>query len=113
MGDAGRLPFMPRRVGSFWRTHKPQVDVVAINEDDHAILLGECKWTNDPVDKSVVVEHIAKTEQVTTDSAQWKVFYIFFSKSGFTLEAKKAAASHPVFWVDLKQLERDLQNLSR
>lgn len=113
MGDAGRLPFMPRRVGSFWGTHLPQIDVLAINEDEHAILLGECKWHSEPVDRATVLDHLAKTSKVVADSAKWKVFYAFFSKSGFTSEAKRAAAPHKVFWVDLKQLESDLRALSQ
>ena len=40
-GDAGKLPFVPRRVGSFGGQGKPQMEVMAINEDDHAILLGK------------------------------------------------------------------------
>ncbi len=112
MGDAGKLPFMPRRVGSFWGTHLPQIDVVAINEDEHAILLGECKWTADPIDKAMVMNHLAKAAKVIPEPAErWKVYHVFFSKAGFTLEAKKAAAPFPCFWIDLKQLESDLRAL--
>jgi len=113
MGDAGKLPFMPRRVGSFWGSHLPQIDVVAINEDEHAILLGECKWTADAIDKEVVTHHLARAAQVISEPVdRWKVYHIFFSKSGFTLEAKKAAVPSKCFWVDLKQLEGDLRRLS-
>lgn len=113
MGDAGKLPFMPRRVGSFWGSHLPQIDVVAINEDEHAILLGECKWTTDAIDKGVITNHLTRATKVIPEPAdRWKVYHIFFSKSGFTLEAKNAAASFKCFWVDLKQLESDLRALS-
>jgi AAA+ ATPase superfamily predicted ATPase len=40
---AGVLPFVPELVGSHWATDA-QVDVVAINWRERAILLGECKW---------------------------------------------------------------------
>ena len=113
IGDAGRLPFMPRRVGSFWGTHLPQIDVVAVNEDEHAILLGECKWMSEPVDRATVVEHLAKTPKIIADPDRWNVFHAFFSKSGFTTEAKRAAAQSKIFWVDLKQLENDLRGLSK
>jgi AAA+ ATPase superfamily predicted ATPase len=114
MGDAGELPLMPRRVGSFWGTHQPQIDVVAINEDEHAIMLGVCKWTDEPIDKSVVTNHLARAVKVIPEPAErWRVYHLFFGKSGFTLEAKRAAAPHKCFWVDLKQLERDLRRLSQ
>ncbi len=40
---AGRLPFPPEIVGSHW-SKDVQVDVVALNWREQAILLGECKW---------------------------------------------------------------------
>ncbi|MGC9335291.1 MAG: DUF234 domain-containing protein [Anaerolineae bacterium] len=39
----GRLPFVPEDVGSHWPA-EVQVEVVAINWREKAILLGECKW---------------------------------------------------------------------
>jgi len=114
MGDAGELPFMPRRVGSFWGTHLPQIDVVAVNEDAHAILLGECKWTMEPIDQAVVTNHLTRAAKVIPEPAdRWKAYHIFFSRSAFTLDAKRAASNVKCFWVDLKQLESDLRNLSQ
>ena len=40
---AGQLPFLPEIVGSHWAPDR-QVDVVAVNWRERAILLGECKW---------------------------------------------------------------------
>ncbi len=111
-GEDGRLPFVPRRVGSFWKRPGPQVDVIAINEDDHAILLGECKWTADSLGRSTVLGLLEKTATVVPSPLEdWKVYYAFFSKSGFTDEAKRAAGSAKCFWVDLEQLDRVLRNV--
>ena len=60
---AGRLPMTPELVGSHWAADA-QVDVVAINWQERAILLGECKWGADPVDRAVVRELIEKAPQV-------------------------------------------------
>lgn len=109
-GDAGRLPFVPRRVGSFWGTGKPQIDVVAVNEDDHAILLGECKWTAEPIRKRVVERFLQRAQQVVPSPAeQWQVTYAFFSRSGFTDEAREAAAGYPCLWVGLDKIDADLR----
>jgi AAA+ ATPase superfamily predicted ATPase len=113
-GDAGRLPFIPRRVGAYWGRRGPQIDVVAVNEDARAVLIGECTWTGEPVGRSVVADLIAKTPDVLEvglrgDAESWRVSYAFFSRSGFTAEARKAAGSADCLWVDLDQLDRELR----
>jgi hypothetical protein len=109
-GDAGHLPFVPRRVGSFWGTGKPQIDVVAINEDDHAILLGECKWTAEPIRKRIVEDFLERAQQVIPSPAeQWQVTYALFAKSGFTDEARQAMGGRKCLWVDLDQIDHDLR----
>ena len=111
-GDAGKLPFVPRRVGAFWKRPGPQVDVVAVNEDDHAILIGECKWTGAAMGKSIVQGLMEKTGEVVPGPVeQWKVYYAFFSKAGFTDEAKRAAGKAKCFWITLEQLDRDLRDV--
>jgi AAA+ ATPase superfamily predicted ATPase len=53
------LGFSPEIVGSHWR-RTVQIDVVAINWQTHDILLGECKWDADSVDRKIVRELIAR-----------------------------------------------------
>jgi len=109
-GDAGQLPFVPRRVGSFWGAGKPQIDVVAVNEDDHAILLGECKWTADPIRRRVVEDFLQRAQQVIPSPAdRWQATYALFSRSGFTDEARQAAAGYPCMWLSFDQIDSDLR----
>lgn len=111
-GDAGKLPFVPRRVGSFFKRPGPQVDVVAINEDDHAVLIGECKWTGEQLGRSVVQGLLAKTPEVVPGRMEdWKICYAFFSRAGFTPEAKRAVGKAACLWVTLDQLDRDLRDV--
>ena len=50
-----------------------------------------------------------KTVAVLPQGAEgWKVYYAFFSKDGFTAEAKKEVANVPTFWVDLTLLDQGL-----
>jgi uncharacterized protein len=110
-GDAGRLPFVPRRVGSFWGTRKPQIDVVAINEDDHAILVGECKWTAEPIRKGVVEDFFQRADEIIPEPAgQWQVTYALFSRSDFTREARQAAGDRSCLWIGLDRIDRDLRD---
>jgi len=111
-GDTGKLPFVPRRVGSFWGQGKPQIDVMAINEDDHAILLGECKWTAEPIRKRIVEDFLGRARQVIPEPAEkWKVSYALFSKSGFTDEARQAAKGVKCLWVSLSQIDANLREV--
>ena len=108
-GKAGQLSFMPDSIGSHWSS-RVQVDVVAVNWKTHDILLGECKWGMDRVDRQVVRELIEdKTPLVMKDlpegGAGWKVHYALFGRSGFTPAATAEMGKFAGFLVDLKALD--------
>ena len=112
-GKAGHLPFEPEEVGSHW-SRQVQVDVVAVNWRERAILLGECKWGQERVGRNVVRELIEeKTPKVLPDlpnaGAGWTVHYAFFARAGFTGAACSLAQAHSALLVDLDTLGRDLQ----
>lgn len=71
------LPFTPEIVGAHWATDS-QIDVVAINWREKAILLGECKWGTNPVGREIIRELIDKTGMVVPGN-DWKVHYAFFA----------------------------------
>lgn len=105
----GALSFQPEGVGSFWN-RKVQVDVVALNWQTHDILLGECKWGGDALDRQVVRELIdEKTPLVMNElpdkGAGWRVQHVLFARSGFTQAARTEMAKVPGFLVDLKALD--------
>ena len=87
-----QLTFQPEAIGSHWSS-RVQVDVVALNWQTHDILLGECKWGVDRVDRQVVLELVRnKTPLVLKDlpdgGAGWKLHYAWFGRSGFTPAAR-------------------------
>lgn len=66
------LPFIPQRVGSHWSATE-QIDVVAINWDEAAVLYGECKWKRDSALNRKEVEKIGPTSRAgPTDDSKWK-----------------------------------------
>jgi len=108
-GKAGRLPFTPEAVGSHWSS-RVQVDVVAINWQTHDILLGECKWGTDRIDRQVVRDLVdGKTPLLLQDLPEggkgWKVNYALFARSGFTPAAKTEMQQKGGMLVDLKALD--------
>ncbi len=105
-GDAGQLPLVPERVGSFW-SKQAQVDVVAVDWSEKQILLGEVKWSRDPVGRGVVDQLVAKTDKVVP-AGDWTVHYSLFARAGFTGGARAAAREHGALLVDLERLDRDL-----
>ena len=111
-GRVGQLPFRPDAVGSHW-SRSVQVDVVAINWEDKQILLGECKWTQAPIDRNIVRELIEQKQAKVISGLpgghdDWTVSHVFFSRNGFTDAARTYAQSHNALLVDLKRLDTDL-----
>ncbi len=110
---SGQLPFAPENVGSHWATDA-QVDVVAINWREKAMLLGECKWGTERVGRGLIRELVEdKTPKVLAklphQGAEWTVHYAFFARAGFTEEARATAEQHQFSLVSLEQLERTLR----
>jgi AAA+ ATPase superfamily predicted ATPase len=103
---AGMLAFLPEMVGEHW-SRDAQVDVVAINWREKAILLGECKWGVDVVRRSVVRELLDKAPRVVPGS-DWQVHYAFFARAGFTEAARNEGEEVGAQFVDLTMLEGDL-----
>ena len=116
--DQGNLPFEVELVGSHW-SKNAQIDVVAMNWRDKAILLGECKWGLPPVDEAVITKLVSKTDLVIPKGdgggnvADWQVFYIFFARGGYTHAATQAAQRVDARLIDLDQVVNDLEAIER
>ena len=113
--QAGKLPFVPQEVGSHW-SRDVQVDVVAINWAQRDILLGECKWGVNAVDRAIVRELVAvKTPEVLRvlpdGGAGWHAHHALFARDEFTDAAREEAASANARLVDLARLDADLRSM--
>lgn len=111
-GKAGQLSFIPDSVGSHW-SRRVQVDVVAVNWQEHQVLLGECKWGGGTVNRKVIRELIErKTPRLLRDlpdtGEDWQVHYAVFSRAGFTNAAVDTLTAHGGLAVDLPTLDADL-----
>jgi len=105
--NQGEFPFAVELVGSHWAADA-QIDVVAINWREKAILLGECKWGADAINRTVIRTLINKSALVVPD-ADWQIYYAFFARSGFTVEARAEAATVDALLIDLPTLDHDLR----
>ncbi len=104
---AGKLPMLPEVVGSHWSADS-QVDVVAVNWHDKAILLGECKWGVDVVGRSVICELVDKAPKVVPSDG-WQVYYVYFARAGFTDAARQEGQAVGSMLIDLETLDNDLR----
>lgn len=76
------IGFVPIRVGSYWGGNV-EIDIVAVNEDEKRLFVGECKYhKNTPVCNHVLNELRGKVANVR-DFDRFDVVYGLFSVSGF------------------------------
>lgn len=120
-GALRELPFMPDQVGSAWN-RAAQVDVVGINRMEKTLILGECKWTLEAVERKVMAQLVQeKTANMVPEQGKWRVYFLGFSRSGWTngaLAYQEELNRQPVSgenWVSvgmqllsLDQVDRDL-----
>jgi len=115
-----RLPVYPDQVESAW-TKDAQVDVVGVNSMERQLVLGECKWTSEPEKADVLEKLVSRTELMIPDDRPWTVYYLGFSKNGWTKPAVEFARTiqsrlpASSTWrcmgmslLDLKQVDEDL-----
>ena len=91
----GSLPVEFGDLGHWWGNdpqlrEKAEIDLVGV-DDGRTVLVGECKWRNEVLDRDVVetLEHRSGLVHARADS-----WLYAFSKSGFTKGAVEEAASH-------------------
>jgi AAA+ ATPase superfamily predicted ATPase len=108
----GALPFTPEAVGAHWSRHV-QVDVVAINWTTRDILLGECKWGAELVDRKIVRDLIEQKgaqlrKELPEQGNGWNMHFAIFTRTGLTQAA--ALELHQVNGqtIDLTKLSQDL-----
>ena len=83
LAQTGQLPFLPERIGGWW-DREAEIDAVAINQTEQTALIGECKWSVNPIGKNVL-EDLKANARVLRHNHEIKVVqYALFSRSGFT-----------------------------
>ncbi|MDA8273046.1 MAG: ATP-binding protein [Deltaproteobacteria bacterium] len=92
--DNQRLYFTPDAIGRWWDKNE-EIDIVAINKNGRqpSILFCEVKWTQKPVGKNIYESLKEKAKKVDWNRDNRIEYFSFFSKSGFTEEMIKMAAS--------------------
>lgn len=90
MNAEGVWPFYFSKLGRYWDA-KEEIDIAAIDPEGKNLILGECKFWQEPVGISVLRDLEAKAKTVVWERNERKVWYVLFSASGFTEELKLEA----------------------
>lgn len=85
----GQVPFYFMMLGRWWEKGE-EVDIVAFDQENN-LLLGECKWTSNPVGQKVLNKMLDLNAHIMPDAK--KTYYYLFSKSGFTDELTEISKS--------------------
>ena len=89
----GLLPFTFLSLGRWWGSDprkkiEAEIDIAA-SDGENSLLFCECKWTNEPVNASVLEMLVERSYLLTATNRH----YIVFSKSGFTDGCRECARS--------------------
>ena len=101
LAKAGKLDFLPERIGGWWG-RDAEIDVLAISPTEGAALVGECKWSINPVGINILADLKQKAQILASDYGLQKIQYILFSRSGYTPALAECAEAEGIrlFTVD-------------
>lgn len=88
-------------IGSWWDRNGHEIDIVAYNEKEKKILVGEVKWTNKLVDVDVLHDLIDKSKLINFGG---KYQYLLVSKNGFTNKCVEQMKEMGVLHLDLVEI---------
>ena len=87
---AGKWSFLPERIGSWWSS-TAELDVLAIHQAGKMALVGECKWSVNPVGTNILEDLKRRAGAMAQESGIEHFQYILFSRKGFTAALKEQA----------------------
>lgn len=84
-------PFHFSKIGRWW-DGKNEIDIAAIDPEEKNLILGECKFWQEPVGINIFRELEQKSGSVDWQKQNRHVWFVLFSSAGFTEELKELAA---------------------
>ena len=87
-----RWNFNFTKIGRWW-DGKNQIDIAAIDPEGKNLILGECKYWQEPVGINVLRDLERKAVEVEWNRDHRNTYYVLFGANGFTDELKELAAS--------------------
>ena len=107
----GELFFQPEIVGAYRRQRRGkgvQLDIVAANQRDRRLLIGEAKWGKGNVSRRVLTDLVERSQRMPQVAEGWSVEYVVFAREGFKEAAHVAADQLGARLVSLSDIETSL-----
>lgn len=108
---SGQLDFMPEQVGAYWRRYRGkgvQLDVVAAAPREKRLLIGEAKWSRQPLSRGVLTDLVQRSQRMPQVAEGWTVQYALFARTGFSAALQQGAKSMDALLISLRQIESTL-----
>ena len=95
LAQAGSLTFLPEKIGGWW-DRNTEIDVLAIGLTEKAALVGECKWSVNPIGTNILVDLKQKAQLLMKDYGVQKIQFALFARSGFTPALEEQATTEGI-----------------
>lgn len=99
------LPFIFTEIGRWWN-RTTEIDVIARDREGN-IISGECKYRRKKADAGDLKKHIEKDIKEIFSPGKGKLFYYYFSFSGFDEDAIHFASQNNITLVSSDDIERE------
>ncbi len=93
-------------IGKWWYG-EDEIDIVALDDREKKILLGECKWSKNPVGVGTLESLKVKSSKVRWNDESRTEEYLLFSRSGFTSELEELQDDELMLY-SLERMESEL-----
>ena len=90
-------------IGSWWDRSGNEIDIVAYNHKTRKIIVGEVKWTSNPMDIDIVENLVLKSKLINFNG---EYTFLFVSKKGFTERCKKRMNELNALFLDLNEISK-------
>ena len=90
------------RIGRWWYK-EDEIDIVALNEEENQILLGECKWSDDVNTRTLYYKLKEKKDEVRWNDENRKEEFVLFARS-----FKDDFSADDLTCIDLSKIEEAL-----
>jgi len=94
LAGQGALPFWPEEVGSWW-SRQAQIDLVAVHRARRNAILGEVRWRREKMGLRELEDLQARARLWLGQERGWELWYVLYSRAGFTEELLKRAEEDP------------------
>ncbi|MCE5208087.1 MAG: ATP-binding protein [Chloroflexi bacterium] len=106
LAQTGKLNFLPERIGGCW-DREAEIDVMAISLSEKVALVGECKWSINPVGTNILEDLKQKVQVLLKNYEIQKVQYALFARTGFTPALEQQAKTEEVGLFTVDSLVKD------